>query len=392
MPRRCAESRVLLISDLRARRAEIEAAIRARIDGDGGPTEAGDPEYGEGLRAAIPAGFEHCLAAIERGESSPPPVPTALLSQARLAARSGIPLDTVLRRYFAGYTLLGDFLIEEAEATGLRRGADLRRLLRSLSTSFDRLLAAVSAEHRREAEATSARSSGRRRAELIERLLAGEPLDPTELRYDVTAHHVGLLANGAGSEAGLADLARSLDCRLLALPRGEETVWAWLGSRGPLDPDDIERIVAGVWPAGVRLAIGEPAVGASGWRLTHRQAKAALSIVLRGPQPFVRYADIALLATMLQDDLLCTSLREIYLKPLEAKRDGGETLRETLRAYFATGRNVSSAAAVLGVSRNTVTSRLRAIEAQLGRSLASASPECEAALRLEEFTGADPAH
>ena len=47
------------------------------------------------------------------------PVPVALLAQARLAARVGVSLDAVLRRYFAGYTLLGDFLIEEARALGL---------------------------------------------------------------------------------------------------------------------------------------------------------------------------------------------------------------------------------------------------------------------------------
>ena len=33
---------------------------------------------------------------------------------------------------------------------------------------------------------------------------------------------------------------------------------------------------------------------------------------------------------MLQDELLATSLRKIYLTPLEAGRDGGEVARETL--------------------------------------------------------------
>ena len=87
----------------------------------------------------------------------------------------------------------------------------------------------------------------------------------------------------------------------------------------------------------------------------------------------------------LQDDLLATSLHQLYLEPLEGERDGGKVARETLRAYFAAERNVSSAAAALGVNRNTVTSRLRAIEATVGRSLAFCGSELEAALRLAEL-------
>ena len=49
-------------------------------------------------------------------------------------------------------------------------------------------------------------------------------------------------------------------------------------------------------PAGVSSAIGEPGKGLDGWRLTHRQAQAAMRIALRRPQRLTRYADVALLA------------------------------------------------------------------------------------------------
>jgi hypothetical protein len=55
--------------------------------------------------------------------------------------------------------------------------------------------------------------------------------------------------------------------------------------------------------------MGEPARGIDGWRLSHRQAKAALPTALRAPEAFVRYGDVALLAATLADDLLATSLR-----------------------------------------------------------------------------------
>jgi DNA-binding PucR family transcriptional regulator len=56
--------------------------------------------------------------------------------------------------------------------------------------------------------------------------------------------------------------------------------------------------------------------------------------------------------------------------------------RRTLRAYFAAERNVSSAAAALGVRRQTITSRLHVIEERLGRSLGVYATELDAALRL----------
>ena len=98
----------------------------------------------------------------------------------------------------------------------------------------------------------------------------------------------------------------------------------------------------------------------------------------------MRYSGVALLASALQDELLRAALRDLYLAPLEAERDGGAALRQTLRAYFAAERNVSSAAEMLGVNRNTVASRLRVIETTLGRSLGTCATELEVALRLEE--------
>jgi DNA-binding PucR family transcriptional regulator len=70
--------------------------------------------------------------------------------------------------------------------------------------------------------------------------------------------------------------------------------------------------------------------------------------------------------------------------PLVEDSDRGTVLRETLHAYFATARNTYSTAAALGVSRQTVGNRLRAVEERLGRSLDSCATEVEIALRLED--------
>jgi hypothetical protein len=360
--------------------AEIEQAALERVWAIGGPRRA-EPAYAEGLRAAVSAALEYALAAIARGSERPAPVPLELRAQARLAARSGVGLDTVLRRYCAGSALLGDHLIEAAEEAELP-AAELKRFLRAQAAGLERLLAAVSEEYRREAQAGPL-SAKQLRAEWVKRLLDGELLDASQLAYELDAWHLGVVLLGAGAQVEIRELARSLDRRLLLVPRGEDGAWAWLGGARPLDPTELARQAAARLPDGARLAIGEPAEGVAGWRLTHRQAAAAAPIALRGHEPLVRYADVALLASAAQDDLLLASLRRLYLEPLERERDGGAATRETLRAYFAAGRNVSSTAAALGISRQAVGSRLRAIEERTGRPLGACAAEIEIALRIE---------
>ena len=348
--------------------------------------ETADPEYVEGLRATIPVALDYGFAGIEHSEGRSPPVPAALLVQARLAARNGISLDTVLRRYFAGYTLLGDFLVQEAEGNDRLGGGALNRLLRAQAALFDRLITVVTEEYTREAD-SRLDTAEQRRAARIERLLDGELLDTSSLAYDFDVHHLGIIATGLGATEAVRGLAKTLDRRLLLIHRGEGAIWAWLGTRHEIDFVEAGRIISSNWSSQTSLAIGEPAEGLSGWRLTHRQAKAALPIALRSPEAFTRYADVVLLASMLQDDLLCSSLPELYLKPLGNEPGaGGETLKQTLRAYLATGRNVSSTASALGVSRQTVASRLRTSEKLLGRTITSCATEIDAALRLDDLS------
>ncbi len=376
-----------LAARLRSRRGEIEQATLDRVRSVSELPAAGDPEYAEGLRRAVAAAIGFGLELIEGGEAREPPIPIELLGQARLAARNRIPLDTVLRRYFAGYSLLGFFTIEEASREGLMDGAELQRLTARQAGHFDRLLAQVAAEHGREPAEDRAGTSERRHLEAVRRLLGGEPVEPSRLGYDLDAHHLGLLARGPDPATPLRELARSLDRALLVVCPDRDTAWAWLGGREALEPEQVLGAYAAqrgdTAPEDPALALGEPAVGLAGWRLTHRQAAAALAVAERGPDTAVRYADVALLASVLQDELLATSLRQLYLRPLEGERDGGAALCETLRAYFAAERNVSSAAAALGLTRKSIAGRLRTAERRLGRPVNLCAAELDLALRME---------
>ena len=388
----------LVVARLRARRGEVVQEIFARVRGDAFD-HAGDEdaEYVAGLRAAVAAAVDYGLEGIERGEEWAGPIPLVASEQARRAARVGVSLDTVLRRYVVGHTLLGEFVMEEADR-GERGGRALDRrgalpgVLRAQAAVLDRLLAAITSEYGDELK-RAGRSPEQRRSERVRRLLErgareGSELD-YELDYDLAGWHLGVIAVGAGAPRAVRELAAGVDRRLLSVGQGHESVWAWLGGRERLAFAEVERIVSGTMAGeGVVLAVGEPAKGIEGWRLTHQQAQAALVVALRRPRRFTRYADVALLASALKDEALAKALLDVYIAPLEDSRGSGPVLCQTLRAYLAAERSVSSAAAALGVVRKTVESRMRTIEERLGRTLHPCPAELEVALLLDELAPA----
>jgi hypothetical protein len=385
-----ADVRAAVVARLRVRQDELVQTIFARVSGEAFD-RAGedDAEYLEGLRAAVAVALEYVLEGTERGEEGAAQVPALAVEQARRAARVGVPLDTVLRRYAAGQRLLSDFVITEAGSLpmqALRATLDLQGLL------VERLMATVSAEYKREAR-RAGRSPEQRRAERVKRLLDGEVIERPELDYELGAWHLGVIATGAGAVPAVRELADSMDRRCLSVPQGERSVWAWFGGRDKLAFADIESAIGmglgGRGSHSLVLALGESAQGIDGWRMTHRQAQAALLVALRrGGRERVsltRYADVALLAAALKDEMLSRVLIDIYLSPLEDSRDAGAVLLKTLSAYFAAERNATSAAAALGVVRSTVESRLRVVETCLGRTLHARLAELEVALRLVEL-------
>lgn len=389
--------RTELTDRVRARRGELEGAIFARIR-EAGAMLGGedDPGYLAGLRAAVTAAIDYGLAGVEQGEERAGPVPSEAILQAHRAARAGVSLDTVLRRYVLGSTLVGDFLMQEADRGDFPDGgATLREMLSAQAAALDRLMRAITDEYRRELE-HSERSPERRRAERVQRLLAGGTCDSAELGYKLDCWHVGAIATGVTAVEALQAIAVQVGSRLLYVSRGEDAVWAWMGSSCEATVRRLAHAAcshAGAPHSGARdvtIALGEPSWGVEGWRLTHLQAQAALRVALCDAVPVTRYADVALLASVLRDDALAASLVEIYLSPLGGRHNGGAALRETLRAYFAAEHNASSAASALGVARHTVERRLRTIEEKLGQRLHTRQAELEVALRLEELNEREP--
>ncbi len=370
------------------RRQEIEEVTLTRIYGIAEPPGTAELDYLHGLRDAVSAAIDFGIEVLSTSDDSPPGLPAALLVQARLAARNGVGLDVVLRRYFSGYTMFANFVFEEAQLAA-SEGARAEGILRSKTSQFDRLVGAVTEEYQREVEAT-VRSAPEFQARLVERLLAGEKADTTPLAYDIDrSWHIAMLFPGHEDSSGaLRAVAEALDCRLLQVRRRDGPSWAWLGRRGLLEPaparDEVQASM-GCRP----IAIGHPAHGLAGWRLSHRQARAIFPLVRRSRDEVTNYAEAGLVAAMAKDEVLVASLQQIYIEPLTCGRDGGEGLKETVRAYLAAGRNITSAASALRINRQTVRARLRTVEEKIGCSLDVCSAELEIALRLERELAPD---
>lgn len=377
--------RVGLADRLRARRDEIAQSLIARVWAVSDPHQTGGPDYGLGLREAVFAALDYGLATIAHHPQTEP-VPAILVEQARAAARNGVGLDTVLRRYLAGHTLLCDHLVLEAERAPGVDDRELRRALHAQGAQLDRLLAAVTDAYTAEVADRQQTSEGRR-AEQVRRLLDGDLVDPVELDYPLNGWHLAVVASGPCAPSAVRELAALLGRRSLVVLAGGETVWAWLGGRHSLSVDNVR--IRGVSLLerfdGVAIAFGHPAEGVDGLRVTHRQARAAFAIATQAKGRVVDYADVALVAAAWQDEILARSLSELFLAPLASERDGGASLLKTLQAYYATGRNAASAASRLGITRQTVKSRLRTIEDHIGRSLDACGPEAQIALRLWEL-------
>jgi hypothetical protein len=366
---------------LRARSAEIEDTVYNQVRQMADPVERDDPEYRAYLRATVAEAIDYALLGIEQGEDWQGPIPEAAMVQARRAARTGVKLDAVLRRYAAGDRLVGEFVVEEASRLP---NEAIRPLVRALGPHVDRMMAAVATEYMEELERIR-RSPAQRIAERVQRLLAADsPADAAGLDYELDAWHLGLVVIGSRPDVAARTLSAGLKRQSLVVPQGDDSAWAWLGGRQRTMVDDVECYLDTGVLGDVTVAVGEPRRGLEGWRLTHHEAKAAQQVMMRRPRCLTQAGDVILLAAVLRDEMLAQSLRETYLAPLD-DGDSGLGLRETLRAYFDAGFNAATAAAALEVDRHTVQRRLRKVEEALGRLLHSCHAELEVALVLEEL-------
>ncbi len=381
-----------IVGRLRARHSEIAHTIYARIQ-EAVPDSAGgqNPTYQVGVLPAVTAILDSCFEALEHGLGWTVPIPQEAAAQARRAARAGVSLGTVLRRYVAGHRRLSEFVVEEAENIGLSsNGSALNNLRRILEMLLERVTAAIESEYNDEREQLVC-TPEQRRTEIVRRLLAKELVEfaeLAELEYELdTSWHFGVIATGTDIHGAFRRVKADCRCELLLAQCDDGTVWAWFGASQRLKIVDIERVLTPNGTTGEILAIGGPGWGLDGWRQTHREARGAQLRALRRPEQVVRYAESPLLVAALENETLATWLGE-FLALIRGRADSADLL-ETLRAYIDAGCNSTSAAHVAKVRRQTVGNRLRLVEELLDRPLCACLAEIDVALRLADLASED---
>jgi DNA-binding transcriptional LysR family regulator len=348
-----------------------------------GGDDVRDAEYLRGLEAAVSSGVDYSLEVVSLGGAKGPHLPLPLLTQARIAARRRIPLKLVLHRYLAAKSVLNDFILEAASELPGCDPLVLRTALSAYNAVFDQLLPTVSDEYERE-EASRWSTARSQHADLIQRLLRGEISDGGSLQYELHGHHLGLVVLSSDAGSFLRALSKAVDATLLMTKPSESTTWAWLGGNEPPNPASVHEWVARHWTESAPFGIGESTQSLSGWRRTHKQAQAAAGVATLTSRAPSRYRDVALVSAVSRDPLLFASLHDMYVLPLAQLGDRGEMLRTTLRAFFDADRNLSCAAALLGVSRQTVSKRIQEAEGHLGQPMSACGDLLRAALQFEE--------
>jgi hypothetical protein len=389
-------ARINLARRLRSRKVELQQIIFTHVRTavpDGANDH--DAQLAVGLHEMIAACVDCGLASVEQGARWSGPIPPVVAAQAGRGASSGVSLTTALCRCVAGHTLLWSFVLEEIVRHDLPDEQRFALLLQA-SAAMGAMLASVQAvladAHTSEI-VRRARSHEQHRAEIVDKLLADQPVDPgelAELGYELDGWHLGMIATGPRAGKAVRALAAGLGCELLPVAHGSEIVWAWLGAQRRVAFAEIERVLSSAGEyVDLSLAIGEPGRGAEGWRQTHREAEGALLVARyrggRNEQTLTRYLHVATEATVLRDDALADSLIETYLAPLDGMRIGGQAARRTLRALFETGHNVTSASFALKVDRSTVHRQRTEIERRLDCRLHDHQSDIEVALRVEDL-------
>jgi DNA-binding PucR family transcriptional regulator len=364
---------------------EMVERIRAGVE------EFGDfdgPELWEAMRASCLANLEAGLEGMSTQLELPAEIPPDARDLALLAARLDLPLAAVLGAYRIGHAMIWQRWFEavEREATDDEaRRAALEAASTYLFEYVDRLSSFVTAEYTAERDRFM-RSREQRRTQLVRDILDGADPDPPaamrELDYDLRLHHLAAVVSGSDIDGVVRELAHELDApHRLTVSLAGDTAWAWLGRTREFELP--ERLSP---PEGVTLSVGDPGAGTEGFRRSHREAREAHRIALRGrgDARLVRYDQVALESLVADDDARVRAFISRELRGIDGDDARSRRLRETLRAYFACAQNASAAAAMLGVHEHTVTYRLRTIEERLGRPVTARRAELETALRLLE--------
>jgi hypothetical protein len=370
------------------------------------PELQGDDAVQELLAASTSANLNALADALVHGlPTDRAPVPLAAAEYTRRLAQRDAPLESLLRAYRLGEARFLQWWFAELGERGLDAPAVLGAVqeVTSVTAAYvDRVCAELVGIFTDEQERWRRRIDTARAARIRGVLLdpsvdvaTAEAVTGRRLRgWHVAAVVWGDPGADSGSLTALAHDALAPICEHppLVVPADTATVWAWLPARSP-DPADVATLGATLETAltaprrpDVRVALGSPGRGLSGFRASHREALRAQMVAEatdddRAPR-VTTYAAVGLPALLAGDLEALRTWVHRTLGDLARRDEATASLRETARAFLATGGSFVEAAARLHVHKNTVLYRLRRAEETRGRPFTGDRLDVEVALEV----------
>jgi hypothetical protein len=368
-----------------------------------------EPAFFDETEASCTSNMEQLLGLLARGEpASAMTVPDAALRYAQGLVRRRIPLDVLLRAYRLGHAYLWDLTARRFREQIDHEDELLAALEASATFMFEYvdlisadLVAAYHVERDR-----WVRSAAAVRAETAREILGGEvPNESTasaRLGYELRRHHVAAVValdpHLAVSKAELSlerealAVSSALGCGdALVIPAGAAVLWAWFGSTGRPGREQLTRLEAHRTPPGVRMAIGRPAEGVEGFRVSHVEAQHAARFwdATAASGVTVAYRKVELVSLLAADIERARRFVAGELGPLAARTEAAENTRRTLMAFLSGGGSHVHAAEVLHMHPNTVYKKVRRVEQLLEVSVAERRVELTNALMLAQTLGTE---
>ena len=346
--------------------------------------------------------FQHGIG-IDRVEP-----PSAAVEYSRRLAQRGVPVNALVRAYRLGQdTLLGRSLGEVRRQGGDPEVASLaaQRIVEITFVYIDWMSQRVVISYENERDRWLQHRSAVRAARTRE-LLAGNSVDmaaaEAALGYRLAQHHIGIVvwtrAEAPGEdelsplERFVISLAERISCpaRPLFVPCDDSSAWAWLpiGRRAGIEPEVIRQ--AADSGGRVMVAVGEPAQGIDGFRITHTQAVQTQAVALLGgayaPQ-VTMFAQVGVAALLSTDVEAARAWVSQVLGPLATDDDHCARLRETLRVFLATGGSYTASATQLAMHKNSVKYRVEKAGQERGRPIRGDRLDVELALHVCHWLG-----
>lgn len=246
------------------------------------------------------------------------------------------------------------------------------------------------------------RSAAATRAETIQTLLSGRPIDQDQasrlLRHELHRNHLAAVVwvdrsvEGRDTlallDAAIRDISSAVGSEhVLAHSLGTLSVAAWISTKHALPAALLDTVALSDRSFPARVALGEPGPGVAGFRTSYREALEAKRVahVARRPDGSVtQYRQVALQALGSVDPVQCRAFVERELGALFSDDEAAQRIATTVRTYLEENRSRSRTGKKLNIHENTVSYRLRQAEELVGRTLDEGSVNLGAALALVE--------